>query len=342
MDRKWFLQLLGMGGIGSVLYSTHGSSHLSWNHITKPKRLQKGDRIGLVSPASKLPRRSEYREIVRQIKSMGYKVKVGHNAKKQYGGFAGTDEQRAADLNAMFADDSIDAILPFRGGWGSNRILDLIDFDIIRNNPKILVGFSDITSLLLATYAKTGLVTFHGPVGKSDWTDYTIRHFDEALTTRDMYTLETPDSDFCETCNDLHVIAPGKATGRLLGGNLSVLTAMIGSDYLPDWKGNLLFVEDIGEDYYRIDRMITQLELSGILDEISGFIFGQCASCEKSGPDSLPLNKVLEDHVKSLGVPAFSGAMFGHISNTITIPEGVMAEMDAEKGTIRLKETATS
>jgi len=341
MDRKWFLQLLGMGGIGSVINSTHHSND-SRKHITKPKRLQKGDRIGLISPASKLPRRREYGEIIHQIKSMGFKVKVGRNAKKQYGGFAGTDKQRAEDLNAMFADDSVDAILPFRGGWGSNRILDLVDFDIIRNNPKILVGFSDITSLLLAIYAKTGLVTFHGPVGKSDWTNYTIQHFKQALTTEDLYSLKTPGSDFCEDCNELDIITPGKAIGRLLGGNLSVLTAMIGSDYLPDWQGNILFIEDVGEDYYRIDRMITQLELSGVLDQISGFVFGQCASCKKSGPDSLPLNKVLEDHVKSLGIPAFSGAMFGHISKTITIPEGVMAEMDAEKGTIHLKEAATS
>lgn len=341
MDRKWFLQLLGMGSVGSFLSPAY-SSHYSDQKLIKPKPLQKGDRIGLVSPASKLPHREEYGEIIRQIKSMGYKVKVGRNAKKQYGGFAGTDKQRADDLNAMFADDSVDAILPFRGGWGCNRILDLVDFNLIRKNPKILVGFSDITSLLLAIYAKTGLVTFHGPVGKSDWSDYTIHHFDEALTTGDIYALETPGSDFCDSCNDLDVITPGKTTGRLLGGNLSVLTAMIGSDYLPDWEGSILFVEDVGEDYYRIDRMITQLELSGILDKISGFIFGQCSSCEKSGPDSLPLKKVLRDHVKSRGIPAFSGAMFGHISRTITIPEGVMAEMDAQKGTIRLKEPATS
>lgn len=340
MDRKWFIKLLGMGGIGTALNSSYLSAHYS-KEIVKPKALQKGDTIGLVSPASRLPRRNEYGKIIREIKSMGYKVKVGKNAKKRYGGFAGTDKQRAADLNAMFADDSVDAILPFRGGWGSNRILDLVDFDIIRANPKILVGFSDITSLLLAIYAKTGLVTFHGPVGKSDWTDYTIRHFDRALSGRQPFSLQTPEKSFCKSCNHLHTITPGKASGRILGGNLSVLTAMVGSDYLPNWDDTLLFVEDVGEDYYRIDRMITQLELSGILDQISGFIFGQCANCTKSSSYSLPLNKVLEDHIKSLGIPAFSGAMFGHISNNITIPEGIMAEMDAEKGTIDIKEVAT-
>lgn len=341
MNRKGFLSLLGMGGLGTALNSSFLVNY-STNKLTKPKRLQLGDTIGLVSPASRLPKRKEYGKIVRQIKSLGYNVKVGANAKKHYGGLAGKDEQRAADLNAMFADNAVDAILPFRGGWGSNRILELIDYDIIRKNPKILVGFSDITSLLLAIYAKTGLVTFHGPVGKSDWTDYTIRHFREALTKQDKVMLKTPENNFCGDCNKLNVITPGKATGRLLGGNLSVLTAMVGSDYLPNWHGSLLFVEDVGEDFYRIDRMITQLKLSGILDQISGFIFGQCANCKKSSSYSLPLNRVLEDHIKPLGIPAFSGAMFGHISNTMTLPEGVMAEMDAAKGTIQLKEVATS
>lgn len=340
MNRKWFIKLLGLGGLGSVLNVYYPADGLQ-KQLIKPRALRKGDTIGLVSPASHLPRRREYGKIIREIKSMGYEVKVGPNARKRYGGFAGTDQQRAADLNAMFADDSVDAILPFRGGWGSNRILDLIDFDNIRKNPKILVGFSDITSLLLAIYAKTGLVTFHGPVGKSDWTDYTIHHFTEALTRQQLYTLHTPERSFCKSCNHLNTITSGQTSGRLLGGNLSVLTAMIGSDYLPDWSGNILFVEDVGEDFYRIDRMITQLELCGILDRISGFIFGQCTDCQKSGADSLPLNKVLEDHIRHLGIPAFSGAMFGHISNTITIPEGVMAEMDADRGSIRLKEVAT-
>jgi len=341
MDRTWFIKLLSLGGLGSLLNAYYPVDEVQ-KQIIKPKTLQRGDTIGLISPASRLPRRREYGKIVREIKSMGYEVKVGPNSKKRYGGFAGTDKQRAADLNAMFTDDSVDAILPFRGGWGSNRILDLVEFDIIRENPKILVGFSDITSLLLAIYAKTGLITFHGPVGKSDWTDYTAHHFNEALTQQQTYSLHTPDRSFCRDCNHLNTITPGRATGRLLGGNLSVLTAMIGSDYLPDWYGNILFVEDVGEDYYRIDRMITQLELSGILDQISGFIFGQCTNCTKSSSYSLPLNKVLEDHIKPLGIPAFSGAMFGHISNTITIPEGVMAEMDADKGNIRLKEVPTS
>jgi muramoyltetrapeptide carboxypeptidase len=154
-------------------------------------------------------------------------------------------------------------------------------------------------------------------------------------------TLTTPDKSFCEDCDKLSIITPGEAEGRLLGGNLSVLTAMIGSDYLPEWNNSILFLEDVGEDIYRIDRMLTQLKMSGILDQISGFIFGQCVNCERANSYSLTLRQVFDDHIKPLGIPAFSGAMFGHTSQMITLPVGLPATMDAQLGTIQLKETAT-
>ncbi len=339
MDRKGFLKLVGLGGLGSVAgkFVAAGDE----KKVIKPKSLQKGDTLGLISPGFILPDRSRYDEIIDQVKELGYKVKVGANARNRYGYLAGTDKERASDLNAMFADDSVDAILPFRGGWGCNRILDLIDYQTIRNNPKILVGYSDITTLLLAIYAKTGLITFHGPVGKSDWTDYTTKHFERALAYQQEYSLSIPKSSLCDDCSDLSVIAPGKASGRVLGGNLSVLTAMMGSDYLPIWKDSILFLEDVGEDVYRLDRMLTQLKLNGVLDQISGFIFGQCTSCDPSSSYSLTLEQVFGDHIKPLGIPAFSGAMVGHIKNMVTLPVGVKAEMNAESGSILLKEAAT-
>lgn len=339
MDRKWFLRLLGLGSVGSVIGSLP-SINAPEKEVIKPKKLQQGDTIGLISPGMILPDRSKYDEIIAQVEKLGYEVKVGANARNQYGYLAGTDKERAADLNAMFADDSVDAILPFRGGWGCNRMLHLIDYQTIRENPKILVGFSDITTLLLAIYAKTGLVTFHGPVGKSDWTDYTTKHFRNAVSNQQQNILQIPDKSLCEDCSSLSVITPGKAEGRLLGGNLSVLTAMMGSGYLPEWDNNILFLEDVGEDVYRIDRMLTQLKLNGIFEKVSGVIFGQCASCEGSSY-GLTLQQVFDDHLKPFGVPAFSGAMVGHIKNMLTLPVGIRAEMDAESGSISLKETAT-
>ncbi|NGP89085.1 S66 peptidase family protein [Fodinibius halophilus] len=341
MDRKGFLKFLGASSVVSVLNSAAIARSPQTQIITKPKRLQKGDTVGLISPSSRLPEKKLYNKIVKQIKELGYKVKEGSNARNQYGYLGGTDDERAADLNAMFADDEVDAIIPFRGGWGANRILDAIDYDLIKANPKILVGFSDITSLLLAIYAKTGLITFHGPVGKSDWTGYTTTHFEEMVSGQQVVQLEMPAEGVCSGCDNHMVIRSGRTSGRLLGGNLSVLTAMAGSDYLPDWQGNILFLEDVGEDIYRIDRMITQLKLSGILDQISGFVFGQCTNCERSNSYSLTLEQVFDDHIKPLGIPAFSGAMFGHISKMVTLPVGLRARINAQTGTIRLNEIAT-
>lgn len=331
---------MGMIGAGSFIrgFSAVKSSP---GELVKPSKLEKGNTIGLISPGSRLHRKDRYGEIINQIKDLGFEVKVGANAKNRYGYMAGRDKERADDVNAMFADDSVDAIMPFRGGWGCNRILHLIDYELIRENPKILVGFSDITSLLLAVYAKTGLVTFHGPVGKSEWTPFTTRNFLNTLSYQQQNTINIPADDFCEDCDSLYVISPGKANGRLIGGNLSVLTAMMGSDYLPEWKDSILFLEDVGENIYRIDRMLTQLKLNGVLDQISGFVFGQCTECERSNPYSLTLEQVFDDHIKPLGIPAFSGAMFGHIENTITLPVGIPARINAQTGRISLTEPAT-
>lgn len=341
MYRKGFLKLLGAGGVGSIITNIP-LEHPSEEKLIKPASLKKGDTIGLISPASRLPQKKQYDEIIKQVKQLGYKVKVGQNAQSRYGYLAGSDKQRAEDLNSMFADPSINAIMPFRGGWGCNRILDLIDYELIRRNPKILVGFSDITSLLMAIYAKTRMVTFHGPVGKSEWTEYTANNFRNALTYQQSNTLQIPKSDFCEECKGLHVISPGKAKGRLLGGNLSVLASMMGSEYLPDWDNSILFLEDVGEDIYRIDRMLTQLKLNGILDRISGFIFGQCNNCKRSNSYSLTLEQVFDDHIKPLDIPAFSGAMIGHIDNMLTLPVGIQVQINAQNGSISLIESATT
>lgn len=340
MDRKGFLRLVSAGGVGSIFGNSFFENPDT--PIIKPNALQKGDTIGLISPGMILPDRKHYDEIVTQIKELGYNVKEGRNARNTNGYLAGTDKERVDDLHTMFADDSVDAILPFRGGWGCNRLLQFIDFKLIQNNPKILVGFSDITTLLLAIYAKTGLITFHGPVGKSDWTDFTLQHFKAILQGTNNYTFEVYEDKLCDDCDSLSVITPGQAKGRLLGGNLTVLTAMMGSDYLPDWNNNILFIEDVGEAVYRVDRMLTQLKLNGVLDQISGFVLGQCNSCNPSNTYSQSLAEVLNDHIKPLNIPAFSGAMIGHIENMTTLPVGLEASISANKGAISITESAVS
>lgn len=336
-NRKNFIKTLSLATATGFI-SSRTSSFSGEDTLIKPRRLKLGDTIGLISPASILPEEDAYDEIIKTIAGLGFRVKIGSYARNRYGNLAGRDEERADDLNRMFADPTVDAIIPFRGGWGSNRILDMIDFDTIRNNPKPLIGFSDITSLLLAIYAKTGLVTFHGPVGKSEWNEFTKSSFERVLMSGRAATLENPfDAEV-----SVQTITGGQARGKLLGGNLTVLTSMLGSDYLPEWDNSILFLEDIGEDVYRIDRMLTQLKLNGILAKISGFIFGRCTNCNRGNNYSLKLEQVLKDHIQVLGTPSFYGSMIGHIDNMFTLPIGISSEMDAVSGSIKLLEVPTS
>lgn len=229
VDRKEFIKTLGAGTLAAVGSTLPVPQYQS---TVIPPVLQKGDTIGMISPASSLPEHLSYSKIVRKVEQLGFNVKVGEHAKGQYGYFAGTDRHRAEDVMDMFADAEVDGIIPFRGGWGCNRILEYIDFEVIAENPKPLIGFSDITSLLLAIYAQTGLVTYHGPVGKSTWTDYTTEHFRKTLMRADPFTMKN-------RLDDIHTITGGKARGKLLGGNLTVMTAMVGSGFMPEWEGKI-------------------------------------------------------------------------------------------------------
>jgi muramoyltetrapeptide carboxypeptidase len=297
-----------------------------------------------VSPASATWLTDELAIIKEFLAALGLKVKVGPHVLDRYGYLAGSDADRATDINAMFADDSVDAILCVRGGWGSNRILSRLDYKTIAAHPKIILGYSDITALLTAIYAKTGLVTFHGPVGVSTWTPFSVDALRRVLFNGEACTLANPKTEgdsIVVTRDRIQTITPGTARGRLVGGNLTVLSAMLGSEYLPEWAGTILFLEDTNENVYRIDRMLTQLKLAGVLDKISGFIWGKCTKCTPGdGYGSLTLEEVLDDHIKPLKIPAWQGAMIGHVDSQFTVPVGIQAEINAERGTITLLEPA--
>lgn len=310
----------------------------------KPRRLRPGATVGLVSPASATWILDELTIIQETVEALGLRYKRGKHVLDRYGYLAGKDEDRATDLNAMFADDAVDAILCVRGGWGCNRLLPLLDYGMIAAHPKVLIGYSDITSLLTAIHAKTGLVTFHGPVGASSWNAYSLAYVRRILFDAEAIVMDNPKikgDNLTVVADRVQTITPGRASGRLLGGNLTVLTAMLGSDYLPDWSGAILFLEDVHEDIYRIDRMMTQLKLAGVLDKIAGCVFGKCTKCGPGeGLGSLTLDEVLNDHLKPLNIPAWHGAMIGHIDNKFTIPVGIRAEIDASRGTITMLEPA--
>jgi muramoyltetrapeptide carboxypeptidase len=311
----------------------------------RPVRLQPGDTVGLIDPASAVWEPMDVDVVAESLAALGFKTKRGANLLARRGYYAGTDEQRAADVNAMFADPEVRAIHCVRGGWGCARLLPLLDWATIARNPKILLGYSDITALLLSLHAKTGLVTFHGPVGMSQWNPFNISFLKRVLQEGEAVTFENLkeiDEDALTVIeNRVQTLRPGTARGRLLGGNLTVLSSLVGTGYLPDWEGCILFLEDVEEAPYRIDRMLTQLRLAGILQKARAVIWGNCTKCNPGeGYGSLTVAEVLQDHVLPLGVPAWRGAMIGHIDRQFTLPVGIEVEADAVAGTLRMLETA--
>ena len=339
--RRVFMKTVGSLALASGLASAAFSSPASGRTI-RPARLRPGDTVGLVNPAGATFQSADVDVVKEIVAALGLKFKTGRHLLDRYGYLAGIDVDRAADINEMFRDTSVRAILAVRGGWGCNRILPLLDYDLMRDHPKIVVGFSDITSLLVACYARSGLVTFHGPVGISTWNAFSVDLFRRILFEGEAVTLKNPRSagdSLVQTKDRVEKITPGKARGTLIGGNLSVLSAMVGSEFLPDFRDAILFLEDDREQIYRIDRMLTQLSLAGILKKIKGFVFGKCTNCDAGeGYGSLTLEEVLRDHIKPLGIPAWYGAMIGHIENKFTLPVGGEVEIDAEEGTIRMLE----
>ncbi|MBF2064674.1 MAG: LD-carboxypeptidase [Calothrix sp. C42_A2020_038] len=333
IKRRRFLTTSGIT-VATVLSSLRQVQGVPPQTIIKPPRIRVGDTIGLVAPASVIEQ-SDIDYARKALTDLGLKVKLGKHILERYGYLAGKDTERAFDINEMFTDKSVQAILAMRGGWGCNRILPLLNYTRIRNNPKILIGYSDITSLLLAIGARSRIVTFHSLVATSSWNEFTLSYLRPILfdgVTMIMQNLTTEVG--------IEVITPGKAKGKLVGGNLSVLCAMIGSPYLPSWNRRILFVEDIGEDVYRVDRMLTQLKNAGILYQISGFIFGQCTNCKPGEAPTFVLAQVLRDHIQPLGIPAWYGSMIGHIRNKFTVPLGIDVEIDASAGTIKMLESA--
>jgi muramoyltetrapeptide carboxypeptidase len=314
----------------------------------KPPRLQPRDGVGIISPAGATFREDELKIVIEAIQALKLVPKVGKHALDRYGYLAGKDSDRASDINQFFADDSIALILPIRGGWGSARLLPYLDYDLIRRHPKIICGFSDITSLLLAIYAKTGLVTFHAPNGFSSWRTPQTDSFQRVLFAGEKLTFRNvPDPDdanrLMQVKNRIQTITKGQAKGKLIGGNLTTLVSLVGSSYLPDFTGSILFLEDIGEDIYEIDRLLNQLKLAGILDNLAGFVFGQCTNCSAdSDYGSLTLEEVIKEYIQPLKIPACLGLNIGHLEIIETIAIGIEVEFDANLGIITMLESAVS
>lgn len=323
-----------------------GKNSMAGKKILKPKRLSKGDTVGLIAPASNVET-DEFNRAVQNLEGLGFKVKVGKNARNQNGFLAGTDKERLEDLHWAFSDSEIKAVWCVRGGYGASRLLPSIDYNLIKKNPKILIGYSDITALHLAITNNTGLVTFHGPVASSNYNDYTKNHaLDVLMNPTAPYKIEL--SEFNKTNESFlyktEVISKGKARGRLIGGNLSLLTALAGTPFgLKNIKGKILFIEDVNEAPYRVDRMLTQLRQSADLKSLAAIacgIFEDSSARRKTAAEIVPPTQidVIKERLGDLGIPIIYGLSFGHIREQFTLPIGIKAELDTENSTLTFLE----
>lgn len=308
-----------------------------------PHRLQPGDTIGMITPGSYISDES-LEKAVNNVLKLGFKVKLGKNIRAKRGFNAGTDQQRLDDLHLMFSDDSVAGIWCARGGYGCSRLLPFIDYALIQKNPKALIGYSDITALLNAIYHKTGLVGFHGPVAASELTEYTETQFRAVVMEgKAPYNIPLSAANMEKEEDAFHpyAIHSGRAKGTLAGGNLSLLAALAGTEYLPDARGKLVFIEDVGEKPYRIDRMLTQLRQAWGLGQAAGIAMGTYADCQpEEGDLSLSLEETIRDRTEDLGIPAIYGLSFGHIDNQCTLPVGIEAELNVEERRLTLLEAA--
>ncbi len=307
-----------------------------------PVPLAKGDTVALVSPSSAVDDTFDLQLAREVMEALGFEVRTGAHYAARRGHLAGTDAGRAGDINAMFADGEVKAVICVRGGSGAARLLPLLDYDVIRANPKVLLGYSDVTALHNAIHAQTGLVTFHGPNGSGSWNRFNADQFRRVFFDRELMQYRNvvdAGDELVQRRNRTVTITGGKARGELVGGNLTVLTAVAGSPYLPDFTGKVLFLEDVSEAPYRVDRMLSTLKLMGALDKIAGFIFGECTDCDPGdGYGSLTLEQILDDHIRPLNIPAYRGAMIGHIRQQFIVPVGGRVELDADAGSFRLLE----
>lgn len=303
--------------------------------MKRPKALKKGSTIGVISPASSTEK-NRIKKLEKILKNEGFNVVMGKAVYESNKYLAGTDEERAEDLNYMFKNEEIDGILCVRGGYGTPRILDLLDYETIEENPKVFIGYSDITAVHVALNQKCNLITYHGPMGSSDIVDGFNEESKEnlekvVLKNGKNKNLENPKKEKFE------IINKGVVKGSIIGGNLSLLVDLIGTDYEVDTKGKILFIEEIGEEPRNIDRMLNQLRLSGKLDDAIGIILGDFNNCTTENI-SFTLDEVLDQYFKGINKPVLKNFKAGHCEPMITIPFGVKVKLDCNLGEVIILE----
>jgi len=306
--------------------------------FVRPGRLNDGDTLGIIAPASAPSDPAIIDRAVEALESMGFRARLGPNARKRWGFLAGSDRERAADLMRMFKDPKVAGILCVRGGYGTARLLPRLDFDLIRRHPKVFMGYSDITALHCALQRRAGLLSFHGPMLTSDLLKDDCPAFTLEGWRRTVMSPAAPGSILQGyRGNSVSIVHRGRATGRLVGGNLSILCSTLGTPYEPRFRGNILFFEDLDEPPYRVDRMLTQLILGNRLSQVVGVAIGINRRCVdpkagKRGEYRQTLEDVFRERLRPLGIPVVAGLPFGHVRHNATLPVGGRAVLDAERG----------
>jgi muramoyltetrapeptide carboxypeptidase len=311
----------------------------------RPHALREGDTVGLITPATYVSDPDRLALAVRTVKYFGLRPKMGRNVGRRIGYLGGTDQERLDDLHEMFHDPEVKGVFAIRGGYGSERLLDRIDYGLLRANPKVFLGYSDITAMHLAIQKQAGLVTFHGPMLISAFTEYTQKAFRRALfDARPLGPVTNPaEQNELRPLHTLRTVRPGRVRGRLTGGNLTLVTATLGTPYEIDTRGRILLLEDVEEQPYAVDRMLTQLRLAGKLRAAAGIVFGECSNC---GPrefrpafeSTFSVGEVVDQILGGLAVPVLSGLTIGHTDDQLTLPLGTMATLDADKGELAIEE----
>jgi muramoyltetrapeptide carboxypeptidase len=309
--------------------------------VLRPPRLKPGDTIGLFSPSSATYERAPFERAGELLAALGFQAREAPNARARRGQHAGSAAQRADDINGLMADPSVHGLLAITGGSGANRVLPLLDYAAMRRQPKVIAGFSDVTALLNAVTAQCGLVSFHAPVAVSEWNPFSVAEFRAVLIDAEARLLRNPvekTDNLVPKEHRISTLRPGIARGPLVGGNLAVLSSLAGSPYLPSFDGAILFLEEINEYIYRVDRMLSTLKLMGAFDRLAGVVIGAFTNCGPGDGNygTLTLDEVFDDWFGPLGVPVYRGAAIGHIRQKFTVPLGLPVEMDADAGTIRL------
>ena len=292
----------------------------------RPPLLSEGARVALVAPAGPLRNSADLDRATENVRSFGWDPIVGDNALARDGYFAGDDSRRLADLNRALGDDTIDAVWCLRGGYGAMRLLDGIDYDAINRRPKPIIGYSDITAVHSALAARCDIVSYHGPTARASLTAFTRESLACALVH---------GGDSCGTAPMARVLRGGTAQGVLAGGNLALLSALAGTKFAPRLANAILVLEDIDEAVYRVDRMLRQLSMAGLLDGVRAIVFGACTNCPEASDDGARrLDDVIVEIAEALDVPAMAGVPVGHIDDQWTLPLGAPALLDTDRRTL--------